>query len=135
MNIDIPDDVLIERMKELGWTPPEEKHDPYKEFRDHMANGGDVEFNGVEDLWSIIAKPTFKANPKNYRCVPIPTGEALVGKLCWVSNNDARAEAVARNDLAIILEYDNASHAFYRTAGAIWYFAWPLTKAEIAELT
>jgi len=32
MNIDIPDDVLIDYMKELGWTPPIKKADPHQDF-------------------------------------------------------------------------------------------------------
>jgi len=107
--------------------------DPHKEFRDHIANGGKVKFD-YGGQWVTCHEPKFTHHPKHYHCVPIPTGESLVGKLCWISDMDCRTLAVENSWLDIISSYNEKAVYPYKSQTTSYKYAWPFTKAELEEL-
>jgi len=116
------------------WEPCE-RPDPHKEFRDHVANGGEVDyFNKATNGWLPMNKDKFIYPKARYRCVPIPTGGDLEHKVCWAGNS-SRAEAVFQGVLVKVLEYRGDRKQSYRTRFGSFAYAWPLTKTEIDAMT
>jgi len=114
------------------WEPCE-RPDPYQKFKDHLANGGEIEYLYCFGMWEQVDEPIFGLKPENYRCVPIPTGKDLIGKLCWVGDEDDRQEAKDNGDLRIIVDYDDELSYGYNPEDP-FAFAWPVRKNELDGL-
>jgi len=125
---------IREALIKLGWTPPEES-DPYKEFKDHIANGGvvEVEVESQNGRWYPRNDFNWDLPPHRYRCVPIPIGEQLVGKLCWLRDDDCREKAIEDKSIGVVRVYEHRQYVI-GYGYARYNYAWPVTRSEMENL-
>jgi len=116
------------------WEPCE-RPDPYKKFKDHIANGGEVIWIDQSGYEYTQGGLDFMNPPDWYRCVPTPTGKELVGKLCWFGDVDNRQKAKDNSQVSKITQFVSGASYPYIVTFSVYNFAWPLTKEELKELS
>lgn len=111
--------------------------DPYLDLKDHLASGGKIQYisptyNDWSDPKGGVEGWSFKLPRDQYRIYEEPTGENLIGKLCWVGDFD-RARAVEQRSFGVVDKYSPKYEYPYTVRTMEWERAWPVTREEIEE--